>query len=313
MKIGERGAFLQMKDENILQGCVIFFSGILSCSILLIIFLIWFNPQYVKNTAQKAREAPVEILKQLTFVRERGNNFQNINEKNPAAILMYHYVRNVDKNIDPTGFSLSVSPTDFRAQIDYLSQNYNIIDFGDFTRGNIPDRAVILTFDDGYQDFYDNVLPVLREYKAPATIYIITEKIGQSGYLSAREILLLSKTNLITIGSHTVSHPNLSTANISNQIREISESRKTLEKITGQKIENVSFPSGKYNDETWQILKTYRFKTAVTIQEGLAYKTKNLFELPRVRVSGSMSLDGLKQKLDDFFQNSQTGGSGAGV
>src|SRR5437870_1039201 len=94
-----------------------------------------------------------------------------------VPILMYHYIRYYDSPTDRVGSDLSVSPDDFRVQMDFLAANgYHPIDFNDlrgYLHGTqvLPSRPVILTFDDGYADFFTAAYPVLAEHDFKAVSY----------------------------------------------------------------------------------------------------------------------------------------------
>lgn len=94
-----------------------------------------------------------------------------------VRILLYHRVENLSEDFN----MLAVSPQNFRAHMEYLSVNYNIIRLGDIDYKGIYDQkkdSVIITFDDGYYDWVYNALPVLKEYHIPATMFITTGNVG---------------------------------------------------------------------------------------------------------------------------------------
>lgn len=105
--------------------------------------------------------------------------------------LLYHRVRPVQNDI----YNLSVSPTHFEAQMQYLSENYHIIRFEE-DWDKVDDRAITITFDDGYWDNYKYALPVLEKYRVPVTFFICTDNLGTNNELWWDRI-----TTLLTMGN----------------------------------------------------------------------------------------------------------------
>ena len=102
-------------------------------------------------------------------------------------VLEYHEVA---ESVDEDAYAYNVPPEDFRQQLDYLQQQgyttISMLDFMKAKRGKmeLPAKPIILTFDDGYEDNYTEMLPILEEYGMKATVYVITNQIGQPGYLT---------------------------------------------------------------------------------------------------------------------------------
>jgi peptidoglycan/xylan/chitin deacetylase (PgdA/CDA1 family) len=219
----------------------------------------------------------------------------------PAAtrvpILMYHYIsQNPRWPADPIRTRLSVPPRQFAAQLAYLQRaGYTTITLDDLVaalRGesSLPKQPVILTFDDGYEDFYTNAYPLLQQYKAQATIYIITEKIDTAGYLSLEQLRELAASPLITIGAHTRTHPMLTALQPSQSWEELEGSKSDLENVLGISVHHLAYPSGNYNALILQQVREIGFVTAVTTQEGLLQREDRLYTLRRVRVNGGANL-----------------------
>lgn len=209
-------------------------------------------------------------------------------DKISIPILMYHYIRVVTDPNDKLGIGLSVTPDKFATQLDYLNQlGYKTITFNDVLTGNIPDKPIILTFDDGYQDFYDTAVPELKKHNMTAVSYVIANKIG-GAFMTAPEIKELSDEGF-EIGSHTLNHIDLSKANTATSTTEITESKSKLETITGKKVVSFCYPSGKYNDETVKIVSTSGYSFATTTNNGIG-QFKTPFTLSRYRMNGDTNI-----------------------
>jgi peptidoglycan/xylan/chitin deacetylase (PgdA/CDA1 family) len=131
-----------------------------------------------------------------------------------VPILMYHYVRVNPDPRDRLGFNLSVTPADFKSQMDWLVGNdYHPIDFDDLRgyllgHGELPARPVVITLDDGYRDLYTAAFPILRAHGFKAVSYVVSGFLGSPTNVT-REQLLEMDANGIEIASHTVSHVDL--------------------------------------------------------------------------------------------------------
>ncbi len=162
-------------------------------------------------------------------------------------------------------------------------------------------KKVILTFDDGYKDNYTILLPIIQKYNIPVTIFISTGFIGnifkdsseiEYEMLDVYEIKELSKSHLVEIGAHSVTHRNFTDISYNEQKQEICESIFYLENLIENKIISFAYPRGKYNNETLEILKNTSIKYAVTVKDGY-YNQNNLIdnlEIKRVNITDSTSI-----------------------
>jgi peptidoglycan/xylan/chitin deacetylase (PgdA/CDA1 family) len=212
-------------------------------------------------------------------------------------ILMYHYIStNPNWPSDPMRTRLSVPPRQFAAQLRYLQHaGYTTITLDDLAaalRGNaiLPAKPIVLTFDDGYQDFYTNAYPILKQYGDQATIYIITGKVGAAGYMTWGELRELARSPLITIGAHTRTHPLLARLPPSRSWVELAGSKAALERQLGIKVRHLAYPYGNYSLTTVEQAQESGFETAVTTNEGVEQSLDKLLSLERVRVNGGAGL-----------------------
>ena len=211
-------------------------------------------------------------------------------------ILMYHYIRVNPDPRDVLGFNLSVTPSDFKSQMDWLAANgYHPIDFDDL-RGYLwrneilPERPVILTFDDGYRDLYTTAFPILRTRNFKAVSYVVSGFVNSPSYVTADQILEMDASG-IQIGAHTVSHSDLTTLSAPSLHHEVFDSKAMLEALTGHPVIDFCYPSGKYNDAVLAMAHAAGFETATTTQPGIAHSAADRYVWTRIRVSGGESLD----------------------
>jgi len=183
-------------------------------------------------------------------------------------IVMYHYIRYRDPN-DPGDIGLSVSPENFRAQLaDLKKKGYQTITFRHVREQRLPARPVILTFDDGYQNFYEAAWPELEKQNMTAVVYVIAN-FTKKEYLSDTEIVRLSNAG-IEIGSHTLDHRLLDILLPEEQQRQIQESRSQLERLIKKPIVSFAYPFGDYSLEAAREVQATGYSYAVTTANTLA-------------------------------------------
>jgi GT2 family glycosyltransferase/peptidoglycan/xylan/chitin deacetylase (PgdA/CDA1 family) len=197
-------------------------------------------------------------------------------------VLMYHRIGPDQAGTYP---SLTVNPGRFRKQMEWLKQNnYTTIGAGDWLaycqKGKpLPQKPVLLTFDDAYEDLTEYALPVLREYGFTATVFVVTGEIGGdnswdqnngSSYIrcmSAQQIRHWSMQG-IEFGAHTRTHADLTTLSGSELESEIGGSRDDLAVVLGAAPLSFAFPFGYYNEAALSCAEKV-FRLAFTCDEGL--------------------------------------------
>lgn len=220
------------------------------------------------------------------------------NKSNPIS-LMYH-------TISDTQISIATSINELRKQFQYLKDNnYNVIGENETSTNS---KDIHLTFDDGYVDNFNVLFPILQEFNYKATIFITTGFLGKEfkyglSLMTESQIIELSKSDLITIASHTVTHPKLDTLTYKEQYMEIANSKKYLENLIGKEVNIFAPPFGRYNDDTIKILKELGIVKSYTTKIGkLSYK--NLLEIPRVPVmTGTLNYFNCLDKNGFFLYN----------
>lgn len=201
-------------------------------------------------------------------------------------ILEYH---TITENPEPISEVYNVTPSDFAAQLDYLQEKgYTTITLQDFMRvvhgkGELPEKPIVLTFDDGYEDNYTEMLPILEAHNMKAVVYVITNEIGKPGYLSLEQIKDMQKRG-IEIGSHTADHLPLNTMDNELRLHEIRNSKIFLEWSGLETIYSFSYPNGAYTPEVIEMLKQEKYLTAVTGDTGLNNLKTDPYLLRRVHI-----------------------------
>lgn len=218
-------------------------------------------------------------------------------------ILMYHYIRTVTDQKDRLGMGLSVKPEIFAEQMKFLKDGgYTTVTLDDLTNAwkigtPLPEKPIIITFDDGYEDFYTTAFPILKQHHFKATIYVVTEFIDKPRYLTKAQLEELANSPLMTIGSHTQHHVNLEVMSKQSLHDEIFASKSWLENITGRAINHFCYPSGKFNATTIRQVEAAGYTTATTTLPGNLQDARHPFTITRLRISGSLSLGNFETLL----------------
>jgi peptidoglycan/xylan/chitin deacetylase (PgdA/CDA1 family) len=219
----------------------------------------------------------------------------------PIPIFMYHYIRDHNDPNDKVDTNLSVSPSIFTSEIlKFKELNYNTVSLNEYLNGRANVKSIIISFDDGYDDAY-LAYQTLKQNQMTGTFYIITNRIGTEGYLTASQIKEMAD-NGMTIGSHTLSHPDLSTASDATATKELTESKRLLESIIGKPVVDFCYPSGKYTQKTIDLVKKAGYKTAVTTTAASKTNFRSFYELPRLRVNPTNSSTSLVSRINKLME-----------
>jgi peptidoglycan/xylan/chitin deacetylase (PgdA/CDA1 family) len=159
-------------------------------------------------------------------------------------IVCYHHIAS-----DLTRSNLYLKPEIFRSHLDWLQANgYETVTFKDVLElgPKLPKNPIILTFDDAPEDHW-NVYKELKSRGMRGVFFVVTGRIGKS-WLTESKIREMG-SNGMEIGSHTVTHKNLTKIPLADMQYELNYSKHTLEQILGTKVIVLAYPYGKY-DET---------------------------------------------------------------
>lgn len=214
-----------------------------------------------------------------------------------VPILIYHYIREVDPRKDYLGADLSVPPENFEEQLAWLQKNnYTTITLDDIVSAwekgsEMPEKPVILTFDDGYDDFFSVAYPLLQKYNAKATAYIITNFLDEPRYMTTSQLKELGTSPLLTIASHTERHPDLRILKISRLREELVESKKLLEDLNKKPIYHFAYPFGYYTSGIAKEVEKAGYKTAVITLSGTKHTPENRLMMKRVRIAGGLTIE----------------------
>jgi len=162
---------------------------------------------------------------------------------------------------------------------------------------NQPEKYVVLTFDDGFRNFYTDAFPILKEYNFPATVFLPTDFIGtEKNKLRGKEHLTWGQVSElsdsgINFGSHTVTHPELSNLSNKDIEYEIKQSKKTIEYKLGKAINTFSYPF-KFPEEKKVFVKNLReilikheYRHGVSTRIGTTSKSDDIYFMKRIPIN----------------------------
>ncbi len=237
-----------------------------------------------------------DLVSDVLFSCNRGK-WERLN-KGDFRILLYHSVEKRDTSVDTMG--LAISPELFYAQMKYLKEKgANILSLPDLIAGiinglPIPDKAVAITFDDGYKSVFTGALPILKEFGFTAAvfinIYFVENKIANSLYyhdwsaLSWKEVKQLYGAGL-SIGSHALTHGKLAKLSDQEINYEVKQSKILIEDNTGIKINTFSYPHGSFNRRIKNIVRDSGFICSCSSIEGINNTKADFYALKRTEIS----------------------------
>ena len=201
-----------------------------------------------------------------------------------VPILIYHHIKPLPQATS-TDTTFIVTPENFASQMQYLKDNNfatisfkNLLDYfaGQF---NLPEKPIIISFDDGVINQYDNAWPILKKYNFIATFFIFTSPIGKSAnYMTWEQLKELSAAGM-EIGGHGKYHLYLDRISPAELAVETAESKKVMEEKLGIKIIAFAYPFGAYNNKVTQALQNAGYQAVRDIVKGAVHTPSDLHRL----------------------------------
>jgi peptidoglycan/xylan/chitin deacetylase (PgdA/CDA1 family) len=222
---------------------------------------------------------------------------------------MYHYIRVNPNRNDTLGFNLSVAPDDFRKQMDALrDRGYHPVTFNEMraywtTQQPLPSKPVVLTFDDGYLDFFTTAYPILKDHGFKSVSYVVPGFLNGPNYMSTPQVVQLDSEGLVEFASHTVAHVDLTKSSASQVTSQLTESKRALEQMLNHPVLDFCYPSGMYNSSVVAAVQAAGYQTGTTTQPGLVHSMSDRYVWTRQRVNGGETLAAF---LNDLGQEEPT-------
>ena len=209
---------------------------------------------------------------------------------NPSGIpvLNYHQINDVDENM------LTVSTAEFETQMAWLEKNgYQTITVSELLdalegKGSLPERPVLITFDDGYIDNYQCAFPILKKHNMKACIFLISEYVSlYPNYLTWEQLAEMQASG-IEFGSHTVDHNVLTELSPNSVNHELADSKNVLESRLKRRVDVLAYPCGYTSEYIKSRVNALGYRAAFTVNLGNVHPGDDLYALNRVPIFGAL-------------------------
>ena len=214
-----------------------------------------------------------------------------------VPVLMYHEI--ADVTATPSG--LAVAPGVFADQLAYLHDaGFTAVTAGALANivagggGALPERPVVLTFDDGYGDFYSKALPLLKQYGHTATVFQtsgwVGTHFGPRSMLNWTELAEIAEAG-IEIGAHSHEHPELDRLSSAKLRDELDGPKRMLEDKLGLAVPGLAYPFGLWNGKARRAAREAGYTYALAIGNAIAKSGSDPFILPRLTVDHTTTME----------------------
>lgn len=214
----------------------------------------------------------------------------------------------------------------FIQQMEWLSANrYKTITMDELLRSfhkkNKTEKYCVITFDDGYLSLYKYAMPVLKQYKFKATLYLATAATGEPDFSKLKSLdpktmpaddrpltwheLKEMQKNGWSIQSHSVTHADNAQLSDEQLIYELAESKKIIEQKLHHVVLHYAFPFGKYSAASLKLVKKAGYKSATTVHSGLCSEKNDLYRLSRLEMNSNDTLASFIKKTTTGFSSSK--------
>lgn len=222
-----------------------------------------------------------------------------------VPVIMYHSVSDDKVAAGSKLTNLRITRESFLEQMEYLKNNkfttLTMDELRDFLINNkqIPEKSVVLTFDDGYEDNYTIVYPILKQYGFKATIFVETSNVDvDKSMLTSAQLIDLDKNN-VDIESGTAQDNNLGTLSSTSQLKSLQNSKQYLEKLLNKTVNYVSYPYGSYNNSTLDASNKAGYVLGLSRDGKWTYKTDGNYKLSRVFIGPKHTIDNFSERLNN--------------
>jgi peptidoglycan/xylan/chitin deacetylase (PgdA/CDA1 family) len=253
----------------------------------------------------------VALLALLGFVAARAEEAASSTISVPRTgavrvpILMYHQIRDLPHEPDRSAFTSSVEPAEFACQLDYLSShNFHTIALDQLehhlrTNQPLPPNPIVLTFDDGWSSALF-AAEQLKKRNMVGTFFVcpnlLTSGPGQR-YLSWSDVQRLAETGM-SIQSHTLTHPHLTTLTDSTLIHELTDSRERLQQAISRPVTALAYPFGEFDARTAIAAEAAGYTCAVSTDPRTSHARADLMHLGRINIDYFMTLTDFARRID---------------
>jgi peptidoglycan/xylan/chitin deacetylase (PgdA/CDA1 family) len=234
------------------------------------------------------------------------------------TILCYHSVQS-----DWTS-PLAVDPESFEQQCAWLAGSRQVISLTDAVNrldatGRLPRGQVALTFDDGFEALYEHMLPVLKRYRLPATVFLVAQTLTPAGQqvdwvdtppeyqltTLSRDQVLQMQSEGVDFQSHSYAHLDLTSLSFDDCVRDLRDSKEMLETLLGRPVPLLAYPRGRHDDGVRAAAARAGYSHAFTLPEGR--EAPGPYSVPRVGIYRGNSMRNVRVKTARSYLKVRTG------
>jgi len=223
-----------------------------------------------------------------------------------CPILMYHYVGPLPADADRYRRDLTVEPALFRQHCAYLVENgYSTVNLDQLYLAlsvgqPLPEKPVILTFDDGYAGMATYATPILQTFGLTGTFFVVQSFMGTPGYLTWDEAAGMLNLGM-EIENHSATHPDLRGQSEEVLMQQIEGPAQVIETTLGRRPRFYCYPAGRFDDEVIRVLQATGHLMAVTTNDGTLHSSQEPYQLKRCRVRNTTGVDGLAWLINRYL------------
>lgn len=227
-------------------------------------------------------------------------------------VLTYHRV--LSEKPEGSKFNIYVTVDELEWQIQSLKQRgFDFITFKDIAVGVRVKKPVIITFDDGYEDNYQNLLPLLQKHNAKAVIYALGDRSirnncwdiakgePEARLMDDQQLLACHQSGLIEIGAHGLGHRRLSQLNEEEASREIHESKRRLESLVADEVVSFAYPYGDYGVREMALVRQANYLFGVATVTGPVKISDDLMRVRRITMFPNTRVAGFRKKTSGWY------------
>lgn len=283
--------------------------GLLVLSIVLVFVVFWLlsSVQSEDNWSELQRHKLTVTNKPNTSALATAQKMASTRKIN-IPILTYHHINDLSLNDTESKKSLTVTPENFELQVAWLKgQGHESISLNDillYSKGLAlpPEKPIVITFNDGYEDAFENAVPILKKYGFVGSFGIITQfpgfKYEENSYASWSTIKK-AKTLGMEIISQTQDHFDGTSSKYDDGfiLRNLKDSQEDIKKNLGTTVPIIIYPFGRYNEKYLKLVKEAGFELGVTTNISNLIDLEKLLEIPRIKIGGSYNLEAFKNAV----------------
>jgi peptidoglycan/xylan/chitin deacetylase (PgdA/CDA1 family) len=216
-------------------------------------------------------------------------------------VLLYH---SVPREAPDRADRLAVSYEQFATHLDAVVESgrvpLTVGEIADGLRGArpLPERAVAITFDDGYDNTH-TAIELLCKHGLRASVYVTTGQIGTEHMISHDQLQSLAEQpDAVELGAHSVTHPHLDELNVNEIKHEVSGSKHQLEQVLGRPVASFAYPYGSYDRRVRQAVVAAGFQSAAAVKNALSHRDDDPWAIARWTVSTTTDAQQIARVLD---------------